>query len=141
MANSKIKYEELPEAAQKAVRKISRIRKITHFISLALGAMAGVYFASRISGAASKVGMFIAAFALFCGMLQGAVHGIKVYKRLIRQHSIVGVFLSVIAMTCYAAVGGIFLAADILLFITRQPLVYLSEYSDILSVGGNRTFP
>lgn len=137
----KIKFEDLPETAQKTIRKISRIRKITLFISLALGVMAGVYFASRTYGAALKAGAFLLSFVLFCGMLQGAVHGIKVYKRLIRQHPIVGVFPTVIAIVCYGALGGIFLAADIFLLITGKLLVYPSEFNDILSVGGYRTFP
>ena len=134
MANSKINYEELPEGAQKAIKKISRIRKITLFISLALGATAGIYFASRASEPISKAGTFILAFVLFCGMFQGAVHGGKVYKRLIRRYTVIGVFLSAIAIVCYSALGGIFLAADILLFATGKPLVYTTEFYDILSV-------
>ena len=141
MANSRIKFEELPEAAQKAVRKINRIRTVSLFIGLALGATAGVYFASRASAAASKAGVFLLSFVLFCCMFQGAVHGVKVYKRLIRRYTVVGVFLSVIAVVCYGAIGGIFLAADILLFVTGKPLIYSSEFNDILSVGENRTFP
>ena len=133
MANSKINYEALSEAAQRAVRKISRIRKITLFISLAIGVMLGI----NVYKSTSKAGMFIFAFVLFCGMFQGAVHGIKVYKRLIRRYTIVGVFLSMIAITCYSAIGGIFLAADILLFITGKPLVFPSEFNDIISVGGS----
>lgn len=134
MAKTNTKFEDLPEAAQKAVRKISNIRKVTLFISLAIGVIPGICFASRAYGAASKAGTFLLSFVLFCGMFQGAVHGIKVYKRLIRQLSIVGVFLSVIAVACYGALGGIFLAADILLFITGNPLIYSTEINDILSV-------
>ena len=136
MANAKIKYEDLPEAAQRVVRKISRIRKISLFISLAIGVMQGVSFASLTYGVISKVGMFIAGFVLFCGMFQGVVHGIKVYKRLIGRYLFVGIFLSVIALVCYGAIGGIFLAGDITLFILRKPLVYASEFNDIISVGG-----
>lgn len=130
MANSRIKYEELPEAAQRAVRKISRTRKITLFISLAIGVMLGI----NVYKSTSKAGMFIFAFVLFCGMFQGAVHGIKVYKRLIGRYLFVGVFLSAIALACYSALGGIFLAADIILFITGKPLIYPSEFNDILSI-------
>ena len=128
-----IKYEELPEAAQRAVKKISNIRKVTLFISLAIGVMLGIYFASRVSEPTSRFGTFIFSFVLFCGMFQGAAHGIRVYKRLIRQYTIVGMFPSVIAIACYGAFGGIFLAADILLFITGKPLIYPSELDDILS--------
>lgn len=135
MTNPRIKYEELPEAAQRVVRKISRIRTVSLFIGLAIGVMLGINFASRASAAISKAGTFILSLVLFCGMFQGAVHGIKVYKRLIRQHSVIGVFLSVIALACYSALGGFFLAADILLFITGKPLVYASELNDV-SVGG-----
>ena len=133
MANTKITFEDLPEAAQRAVRKISRIRTVSLFIGLALGTTAGVYFASRASAAASKAGVFLLSFVLFCCMFQGTVHGVKVYNRLIRRYTVVGVFLSVIAVVCYAALGGIFLAADILLFISEKPLIYTSEFNDILS--------
>lgn len=132
MAKTNTKFEDLPEAAQKAVRKISNIRKVTLFISLAIGVIPGICFASRAYGAASKAGTFLLSFMLFCGMFQGAVHGVKVYKRLIRQHSVVGVLLSVIAIMLYGAIGGIFLAADTLLFTTGKPLIYPSEFNDIL---------
>ena len=133
MAKNSIIFEELPEAAQRVVRKTSVLRKITLFISLAIGVILGTSVASRASGTFSMVGDFILAFVIFCGSFQGAVHGINVYKRLIGRNMFIGIFLSVLAMVCYSALGGIYLAADILLFITGKPLVYPSELDNIRS--------
>lgn len=131
-----IKFEDMPQSAQKAYKLTNNIRKVLMFIGWI--AFVGWFIAGVYSMIVSKdfaVGELLFMCYMLAGFVPGLVHCEFLFKKLFKSIWIlflVGIFFLGFIITFALFAGGAFLIADTILFIKKKPLIYSFEHKYFL---------
>lgn len=128
-----VKYEDMPQSAQKAYKLTNNIRKILMFIGWI--AFAGWFifgFSSMIINHDITFGELLFMCYFYSGFVPGLVHCEYAFKGVFRKFSIFGIFFLPWVFIFAVFAGGAYLIADTILFIMKKPLVYPFEHKHFL---------
>lgn len=144
----KITFESMPASAQRAYRNTDRVRKISLFASLVIGALIGLIMYISSIGDLSGIEFITVLFAALLGgefigcWIHGLVHGLNTLKKLAKKFFkamifgvpgiVVGVAVIGFALIIFCYAGCVFAVADLILYILKKPLVYPFEHKKFL---------
>ena len=123
-----MKYEDMPQSAQKSYKLTNTIRKIAMFIGWV--AFVGWFVAGLISMIVNKditFGELLFLCYLYPGILMGLVHSEFGFKGAFQKFSVFGIFALPFIFIYAIFAGGIYLIVDTILFLLKKPLIYAFE--------------
>lgn len=135
-----IKFEDMPQSAQKAYKLTNNIRKILMFIGWI--AFVGWFifgFWSMIVNHDVTFGEVLFTCYMCAGLVPGLVHCEFAFKALFRKFSIFGIFFLPWVLLFAMFAGGAYLIADTICFFMKKPLVYPFENKNFLYTEAAQT--
>ena len=129
-----MKYENMPQSAQKSYKLTNMIRKIAMFIGWV--AFVGWFVAGFFSMIINKditFGELLFLCYLYPGFLTGLVHCEFGFKGAFRKFSIFGIFALPFVFLYAVFAGGAYLIVDTILFIMKKPLIYSFEMKHFIA--------